>query len=92
MTVRFRVRITSLLLALLVFGLAVVVAQQPAVNPAESLAKSLGLSQPVPVDPLISTGTFPNGLRYYIRANKLPEKRAELRLAVNAGSALEDPD
>lgn len=92
MTVRFRVRITSLLLALLVFGLAVVVAQQPAANPAESLAKSLGLSQPVPVDPLISTGTFPNGLRYYIRANKLPEKRAELRLAVNAGSVLEDPD
>ena len=37
-------------------------------------------------------GGSPNGLRYYIRANKKPEKRAELRLVVNAGSILEDDD
>ena len=35
-------------------------------------------------------GTLPNGLRYYIRKNAKPEKRAELRLVVNAGSVLED--
>ena len=34
----------------------------------------------------------PNGLRYYVRANKKPEKRAELRLVVKAGSILEDDD
>ena len=33
-----------------------------------------------------------NGLRYYIRANKKPEKRAELRLVVKAGSILEEDD
>jgi zinc protease len=36
------------------------------------------------------SGTLPNGVRYYIRENRRPEKRAELRLAVNAGSILED--
>src|SRR6187402_610901 len=63
-------------------------AQQPAVVRVEEAA----LSQTVPVDPLITVGTLPNGLRYYIRANKLPQARAELRLVVNAGSVLEDED
>jgi zinc protease len=46
----------------------------------------------MPVDPEITTGKFPNGLRYYIRSNKKPEKRAELRLVVKAGAILEDDD
>ncbi|HEV8426982.1 MAG TPA: insulinase family protein [Pyrinomonadaceae bacterium] len=50
------------------------------------------LTQPMPVDPQITMGTFTNGLRYYIRSNKKPEKRAELRLVVKAGSILEDDD
>jgi hypothetical protein len=50
------------------------------------------LSAPLPVDPQITLGRLPNGIRYYIRANKRPENRAELRLAVNAGSLLEDDD
>ena len=48
MTVRSRVHIASLLAALLLVGFVVVVAQQPAANPAEALARSLGLSQPMP--------------------------------------------
>ena len=48
------------------------------------------LTAPLPVDPAITTGVLPNGLRYYIRVNHRPEKRAELRLVVNAGSVLED--
>lgn len=48
--------------------------------------------QQMPVDPQITIGKFPNGLSYYIRANKKPEKRAELRLVVKAGSILEDDD
>lgn len=59
---------------------------------ARSQTQSLDLSQPMPLDPQITIGTFPNGLRYYIRANKKPEKRAELRLVVKAGSILEDDD
>ncbi|MBN1212427.1 MAG: insulinase family protein [candidate division Zixibacteria bacterium] len=43
-------------------------------------------------DPDITCGKLDNGLTYYIRVNKKPEKRVELRLAVNAGSVLEDDD
>ena len=45
-----------------------------------------------PRDPTLATGTLPNGLRYYLRANKSPAHRAEFRLVVNAGSMLEDDD
>jgi len=62
--------------------------QQTAAKPAQSAA----LSQSMPVDPEITIGKFSNGLRYYIRANKKPEKRAELRLVIKAGSILEDDD
>jgi zinc protease len=55
-------------------------------------ADTAPLSAPVPVDPRITVGTLPNGLRYYIRHNAKPQGRAELRLAVNAGSVLEDDD
>ncbi len=61
-------------------------------NAVQAQAKTLSLTQSMPIDPQITIGRLPNGLRYYIRNNKLPEKRAELRLAVNAGSLLEDND
>ena len=48
------------------------------------------LSAPLPMDSAITVGTLPNGMRYYVRVNHRPEKRAELRLVVNAGSILED--
>lgn len=56
------------------------------------ISQTPSLTQPMPVDPQITIGKFPNGLTYYIRANKKPEKRAELRLVVKAGSILEDED
>src|SRR5438105_439712 len=56
--------------------------QQSAADPAAAL----------PTDPKVRIGTLPNGLRYYIRVNTTPAKRAELRLAVNAGGILEDDD
>ena len=56
------------------------------------VAQTPPLTQQMPVDPAITMGKFPNGLRYYILANKKPEKRAELRLVVKAGSVLEDDD
>jgi zinc protease len=46
----------------------------------------------LPIDPAVTVGTLPNGVRYYIRVNTRPAKRAELRLVVNAGSVIEDPD
>lgn len=48
------------------------------------------LTDPLPISPSITTGTLPNGLRYYIKKNSKPEKKMELRLAVNAGSILEE--
>jgi zinc protease len=50
------------------------------------------LTDPIPVEREIAIGQLPNGLRYYVRANKKPEKRAELRLVVKTGSVLEDDD
>jgi zinc protease len=64
-----------------------VFAQQTAAAPAAP-----NLSTRLPIDPKLRIGKLPNGLRYYIRQNTRPEKRAELRLVVNAGSVLETPD
>ncbi len=44
----------------------------------------------IPIDNKITTGVLDNGLKYFIRENKKPEDRAELRLVVNVGSVLED--
>lgn len=49
-------------------------------------------NKPLPVDPKIRTGVLSNGMKYYVRYNAKPEHRAELRLAVNAGSTAEDDD
>ncbi|WP_109831394.1 M16 family metallopeptidase [Reichenbachiella versicolor] len=49
-------------------------------------------NKPLPFDESIRTGTLDNGLKYFIKKNAKPEKRVELRLAVNAGSVLEDED
>src|SRR5262245_14755161 len=56
------------------------------------IARAQALTEVMPTDPQITIGKFSNGLRYYIRTNKKPEKRAELRLVVKAGSILEDDD
>ncbi|MFW5658124.1 MAG: M16 family metallopeptidase [Bacteroidota bacterium] len=46
----------------------------------------------LPVDEDVVIGRLENGFTYYIRKNKKPEKRVELRLIVNAGSILEAED
>lgn len=51
--------------------------------------QDLNLNDPVPPDPEIRIGRLENGLTYYIKQNSKPEKRIELRLAVNAGSICE---
>ncbi len=53
---------------------------------------SLDPTAPLPKDPAVITGTFPNGLTYYVRPNSKPEKKVELRLMVKAGSILETDD
>jgi len=46
--------------------------------------------QPLKLDPNIRYGKLDNGFTYYIKHNEEPENRVELRLAVNAGSVLEN--
>ena len=46
----------------------------------------------IPFDDEVRTGTLDNGLTYYVRHSDRPGKKAELRLAINAGSALERDD
>jgi zinc protease len=50
------------------------------------------LTDPIPFDPSVKSGVLPNGLKYFIRKNGKPEKRCELRLALNAGSNFENDD
>lgn len=49
-------------------------------------------TQKLTPDPNVKIGKLANGLTYYIRENKKPENKVELRLVVNAGSVLEDND
>jgi len=51
-------------------------------NPADKL----------PLDPKVKVGKLANGLTYYIRQNKKPEQKVELRLVLNAGAINEDDD
>ena len=57
-----------------------------------SLFAQQNLNDTLPVDPHVKVGKLANGLTYYIRQNKKPEQKVELRLVVNAGSILEDDD
>ncbi|MEO6220392.1 MAG: pitrilysin family protein, partial [Ginsengibacter sp.] len=50
------------------------------------------LNDTLPLDPRVKIGKLPNGLTYYIRQNKKPEQKVELRLVVNTGSIMEDED
>jgi zinc protease len=86
------------LVLLTVFALGTACApalQRSGTEPAGAVAAS-GASLPddalLPVDPACTVGRLDNGLTYYIRPNAKPERRAELWLAVNAGSTLEDDD
>ena len=69
-------------------------APAPAPGPAiaSQLAATIAESAKLPLDPAIRTGRLDNGLTWFVRRNARPEKRAEIWLAVNAGSTLEDDD
>lgn len=50
------------------------------------------LNSEIPFDKSVTVGKLDNGLTYYVKTNKKPEDRAELRLVIKAGSILEDED
>jgi zinc protease len=96
MTTPVRVPASGALAVLLVAAGLTISAQTPTTpagrDPSAASVAAFTLSQQMPIDPEAVTGTLPNGLRYYVRANKKPGARAELRLVVKAGSVLEDDD
>jgi zinc protease len=47
---------------------------------------------PLPLDARVRKGVLANGLTYYVLPHKKPEHRAQMWLAVDAGSVLEDDD
>lgn len=55
-----------------------------------SYAQTINLAQPLPMDSTVTKGQLSNGLTYYIKPNKKPEQKVELRLVVKAGSILEN--
>ncbi|MGZ8509645.1 MAG: M16 family metallopeptidase [Chitinophagaceae bacterium] len=57
---------------------------------SSSLVAQYKLTDALPVDPNVKVGKLSNGLTYYIRKNVKPEKKLELRLALNAGSVQEN--
>jgi zinc protease len=67
---------------LLLMGILVIQQTAAQVNPESKL----------PVDAKVKIGKLANGLTYYIRQNKKPEQKVELRLVLNAGSIQEDED
>lgn len=81
-------RALSLAGACVLLPVALLEAQQ-APLPQAAVATGLDLAAPLPLDTAVHRGTLPNGLRYLIRRNSRPEKRAELRLVVDAGSVQE---
>lgn len=48
------------------------------------------LKAPVPMDPAVRTGRLENGMTYFVRYNKEPEKRASFYFIQNVGALLEN--
>lgn len=62
------------------------------VESSAQLPASLEMDTVLTIDSNIRYGVLENGLTYYVRHNAEPANRAELWLAINAGSLLEDED
>ncbi|HEU0302217.1 MAG TPA: insulinase family protein [Longimicrobium sp.] len=83
-------RRTLLLLALLT-GWAAAAAAQPAGTAGRARSADAALMRPL-ADTALRTGRLSNGLTYFVRPDPDSSGRAELRLVIGAGSALEDAD
>ena len=62
----------------------------PTPMPTEPVEPETEVEEPLDFDPLVVRGTLSNGLSYYIRHNEEPRDRAQIALAVKAGSVHEE--
>jgi len=60
--------------------------------PASQAQAVKSASEKMPVDSAVTIGKLPNGMKYYIRVNKTPEKQGYFRIVVHAGAINEDDD
>ncbi|MGG8495124.1 M16 family metallopeptidase [Tenacibaculum sp. TC6] len=81
----------KLFLAISIAASISLTAQNQQTKPASPQKGSLA-SMEIPTDPSVKIGKLSNGLTYYIQQNPKPANKVELRLAINAGSILEDDD
>jgi zinc protease len=99
MTLSFRRTAASLtVLSLLLAAPAAPLLARDATTPAVTGAAKaearpwLYENSDVPVDTAWLMGTLPNGLRYAIRKNGVPPGQVSIRLRIDAGSLMEQPD
>jgi zinc protease len=59
-------------------------------NAQNNLVKQQNLKEHIPLNPKVKTGVLSNGMKYYIRENKKPEKRAEVWIKFKVGSMQEE--
>ena len=62
----------------------------PTPMPTEPVEPETEVEEPLDFDPLVVRGTLSNGMSYYIRHNEEPRDRAQIALAVKAGSVHEE--
>ncbi len=62
----------------------------PTPVPTEPVEPETEVEEPLDFDPLVVRGTLSNGMSYYIRHNEEPRDRAQIALAVKAGSVHEE--
>ena len=93
---RFTASLVALLLVIAVAGCAstspAAAPVRPVASPPAASLATLPLDATPPFDARIRTGRLGHGLTWYVLPHRKPEKRAQLWLAVNAGSTLEDDD
>jgi zinc protease len=83
-----RERIAALLAAVIVVAALVAVQRsRDGILPG----KAPSLNAAAPFDPVLRSDTLSNGVAFFIRPNNRPSNTTELRLVVNAGSVLEEP-
>src|SRR5262249_44078594 len=88
----------GLVMALATLQVGAASPQQPkaAQAPGAAAAASANWAQlsgsDIPLNPDVTLGVLPNGMRYLIEKDAVPAGRASLRLVITAGSMQEQPD
>ncbi|MBO9576571.1 MAG: insulinase family protein [Sphingobium sp.] len=89
-----RLSAAILALALLNPGPVLAQASAPAANPAAAASARPWFYEhsDVPMDPAWRFGVLPNGLRYAIRHNDIPDRMVSIRVRMDVGSLMEKPE